>query len=72
MKALTVAFFILIIAALAIFASPELASSRARPTPTPCETIAEGVLRCGNELRTAQVGPVAPRRATQTPTKGGR
>lgn len=68
---------VLYLAWMAGYLMPPGAESKARPTPTvPCETIAEGIERCGNGLRTspARPGDSAPRRATATPspTKGGR
>lgn len=69
MRAITVALIIAVIAALAILTTPPLVQSRVRPTPTPCETIVEGLERCGQTLRTAQTRPNqknVPRRATPT------
>lgn len=73
MRALTVVFFILIIAALAIFATPELVGGKARPTPTACRAGVEGKEYCADRFATSQARPgdAAPRRATQTP-RGGR
>ena len=71
MKALTVAFFILIIAALALWTTPELASSRARSTPTPttCTTVYEGMLVCGQAFATSPARPGdVQRKATATRT----
>lgn len=55
-----------------VAATAKPVESKARATPTvACETIAEGILRCPDGLRTAVARPAdsAPRRATPQPKR---
>lgn len=67
MRAITVAFFIILIMLAALFAHPELVSSRARPTA--CRP---GIDYCGDRLATSVVRPGqrnVPRRETPQPRR---
>lgn len=58
---------ILILATMAGYFS--VSEAGAKPRPTPCETIVEGLERCGHTLRTAVARPGqrnVPRRETPT------
>lgn len=69
---LIIGIVVLWLATMAGFFSASEAESKGRPSPTPCETIAEGVERCGQTFATsaARPGDHAPRRATATPRRG--